>query len=533
MDGERMNPDVLVIGGGLSGLTAAYEAVVHGARVILLRNGAGASPFVHGFNVPLDPLDSAECFLEDTLRSGYHRNDPKLAKKLCFEAADLLPFLNALGIDFDREDGGYKLIRPLGAAYPRVASVGNATGAAIMKKLHRSLEACRGCETIDNVRALALLTEDGRVCGAFCRDVRNGKPLRFGAKAVVLATGGFCGIFPFSSNTSDIGGDGIAMAYEAGAALRDLEFIQFEPTISVFPEKVRGKGIISTLFYNGAVLYNREGKRFMLDYGEQAERVDKDVLSRHIFEEIRAGRGSEHGGVCFDATGVDPTLLKTTYPMYLERYLDCGIDLRKEPIEIAPAPHTSIGGVKIDETCATTVPGLFACGEVAGGIHGANRIGGNAGLETLVFGRTAGDSAAAYAAAHAVLRNGEAEERQSTPTADPALLEELTRTLHAAMDGAMNVLRNKKQLDAAADALQDAICRLGPERGGLKENRLYNDLLTGYLAVLSARERTRSVGCHVRTDEQPETTSDAYTVVVRKTPNGPEVERMHTGGVGN
>lgn len=534
MNREGKNADILVIGGGLSGLTAAYEAaVVHGARVVLLRNGSGASPFVHGFNIPLMPMDSAECFFEDTMRSGYNQSDPKLAKKLCFEATDLLPFLHALGIDFDREGGDYKLIRPLGATYPRVASVGNATGIAIMKKLRRALKACENFEMIDNVRALDLLSADGVTCGARCRDVMNGTPVQFIAKAVVLAAGGFCGIFPFSSNTSDIGGDGIAMAYEAGAALRDLEFIQFEPTVSVFPEKVRGKGIISTLFYSGAVLRNCDGKRFMLDYCEQAECVDKDVLSRRISEELLAGRGSEHGGVYFDATGVDKDLLEETYPMYLERYMDCGIDLRKEPIEIAPAPHTSIGGVMIDETCASTVPGLFACGEIVGGIHGANRIGGNAGLETLIFGKTAGDSAAAYAVERGVLQGENMETAQSSAADNPALLDELRNTLHVTLENAMNVLRSKRQLDSAADTLKGALERLGSQRGGPIENRLYNDLMTGYLAVLSARERTQSVGCHVRTDEQPMPDESAYTVTVRKTADGPEVRRISIGGVGN
>jgi len=537
MDTDWMNTDVLVIGGGLSGLTAAYEAaIVHKTRVVLLKNGSGASPFVHGFNVPLDPRDSAECFFEDTIRSGYHQNDPKLAKKLCSEASALPPFLHGLGIEFDRANGAYKLIRPLGATYPRVASVGNATGGAIMQKLRLALEASENCEMIGHVRALGLLTEDGSVCGARCRDVRTGKPMYFGAKAVVLATGGFCGIFPFSSNTSDIGGDGIAMAYEAGATLRDLEFIQFEPTVSVFPETVRGKGVISTLFYSGAVLRNRDGERFMLDYGEEAECVDKDVLSRHIYEEMEAGRGSGHGGVYFDATGVDADLLETTYPLYLERYLDCGIDIRKEPIEIAPAPHTSIGGVAIDETCATNVAGLFACGEVVGGIHGANRIGGSAGLETLVFGRTAGESAAAYAAERGDVQNGIAKAEETPQADDPAPLEELRRTLQTSLESSMNVIRDGERLHAAAELLNGALMRLDARRGSLERDRLHNDLLTGYLAVLSAQERTNSIGCHIRMDAEPQPEDGVSTVAIRKTTNGPEVKRlkrMNTGGVGN
>ena len=204
---------------------------------------------------------------------------------------------------------------------------------------------------------------------------------------MILATGGFGRLFPESTNSADIGGDGCAMASLAGCGLTDMEFIQFEPSAAVWPPELSGKSIITTMFYEGAVLRGGDGKRFM------DERVSKDVQSKAIAEQILKGNTTPHGGVWFDATAVPDHLWDTVYKPYLDRYLKYGIDMRKEPVEIAPAAHTTCGGVIVDENCRTGVPGLIACGEVTGGLHGANRLGGNAGLETMVFGRVAGKTA--------------------------------------------------------------------------------------------------------------------------------------------
>ncbi|NCB06422.1 MAG: FAD-binding protein, partial [Clostridia bacterium] len=322
-------------------------------------------------------------------------SDPSLASALCGDARTVFDELQQLGLCFNRDGEQYQALRPLGASYPRVVSIGNETGAAALKKLRELLNG--QVTELAGTRAVRLLTSGGRVCGALALDQRKKEWLTLPARAVILACGGFCGVYPMSTNKRGSGGDGVAMAYEVGAKLCDMEFIQFEPSGAVWPSSLVGTSMITTLFFEGAVLRNRSGERFMLRYGEDGERVGKDVLARRIAEEIAAGQGTEHGGVYFDATGVGAERLKRDYAMYVERYGRVGIDLSAQPIELAPMPHTSLGGVRIDADGRTTVEGLFACGEVTGGLHGANRIGGSAGLETFVFGRRAGRSAAQYA----------------------------------------------------------------------------------------------------------------------------------------
>jgi succinate dehydrogenase/fumarate reductase flavoprotein subunit len=214
------------------------------------------------------------------------------------------------------------------------------------------------------------------------------------AKAVVLATGGWCGKYAFSDNPSELRGDGIALAESLGAAVRDMDAVQYEPTVALAPAAVYGIPVITTMLHEGATFRNARGEEFLPD-----KHANKDALSRAIFAEIEAGRGVD-GGVWFDATGVDPHILRTRYADTMRRYAAAGVDITREPMLVAPAPHTSLGGVAIDARCrvlrsdGSAIPGLFAAGEVTGGVHGRNRIGGNAGTEVLVFGRIAGREAA-------------------------------------------------------------------------------------------------------------------------------------------
>lgn len=391
-----LQTDCLILGGGLAGWMAAREAAAAGLKTMLLHDGMGASPWVHGFNVPVYPEDSADIFLQDTLASGQGLSDPALARALCQDAAEVFDEIRAMGLSFNREkDGSYQALRPLGASWPRVVSIGNETGAAILTRLKETLQG--SVTELSATRALKLLKDGSRVCGALAYDAAGKRWLNLWANAVVLACGGYCGIYPVSTNKRDSGGDGVAMAYEAGAELCDMEFIQFEPSAAVWPRELVGTSVITTLLFEGAVLRNRDGERFMLRYGPEGDRVSKDVMSRRIVAEIARGKGTEHGGIYMDITGVDPARLASGYQMYVQRYRNVGIDITKEWIELAPAPHTALGGVRVDAQGYSTVQGLFACGEVMGGLHGANRIGGNAGLETLVFGRRAGRAAAAFA----------------------------------------------------------------------------------------------------------------------------------------
>ena len=376
--------DVLVIGGGLAGWRAAEAAVKRGASVALVANGVGNSPDIHALNVPVRADDSVERFIDDTLTSGKGACDPKLVEVLCRESVKL-----ADEFPFDRNaDGSYKLLQPLGCSVPRCVSIDHKIGAWILAKIKRDLsdkvEVIHGRATqlFHNYSLFTIhysLGDDDGTCTA---------------RSVVIATGGWCGKYAFSDNPPELRGDGIDLAVNLGAATRDMNLVQYEPTVALAPAKLRCIPVITTMLYEGATFRNRLGDEFLAD-----KHANKDEISRAILAEIKAGRGVD-GGVWFDATGVPREILETTYIDTVRRYASAGVDITREPMLVAPAPHTSLGGLVIDARChvlradGSPIPGLFAAGEVTGGVHGANRIGGNAGTEVLVFGRIAGESAA-------------------------------------------------------------------------------------------------------------------------------------------
>lgn len=495
--------DCLIIGGGLAGWMAARECVREGLRTCLLQDGKGASPWVHGFNVPLHPEDSPDVFLRDTLQSGQGLSDTELAFALCHDALDILELLQSMGLSFNRDGRGFQLLRPLGASCPRVASIGNSTGDAVLKALRSELSG----KVIEksNTRAIRLLVDNKKVTGAVAYSRKDREWLQISSRATILASGGYCGIYPVSTNKRDSSGDGIAMAYEAGATLCDMEFVQFEPSAAAWPKQLIGTSVITTLLFEGAVLRNKEGQRFMLRYDAAGERVGKDVMTSRIAEEIANGHGTAHGGVYFDATGVDHEHLKRDYAMYVERYNAVGIDLLTEWIEIAPAPHTSLGGVRINESGCTTVEGLFGCGEIIGGLHGANRIGGNGGLETMVFGRRAGESAASYAASVELSSQRPAKDMVFADESCAGRLDELRRGMQEALWQGANVLREEHSLSSAADRMTDSLEELRSICGQDNQEeflcrRLQNDMTAALLTIRAALERRDTLGCHRRSD---------------------------------
>lgn len=527
-----MNTDCLIIGGGLAGWWAAREVVKAGLKAVMAEDGMGASPWVHGFNNPVRTGDSADVFFEDTQKSGQGLSDRGLARTLCGDASVIFDEIQAMGLSFNRTDSGeYQAIRPLGASFPRVISIGNETGTAILTRLRADI----GDKVTDipHSRALRLLKDGSRVTGALVYDKAGQKWITVCARAVILACGGFCGIFPVSTNKRDSGGDGYAMAFDAGAKLCDMEFIQFEPSAAVWPKALIGTSMITTLFFEGAVLRNKNGERFMLRYGEEGEKVGKDVMSRRIAAEIAAGLGTEHGGVYMDVTGVPADKLDQDYPMYVKRYLDVGIDLKKQWIELAPAPHTALGGVCIDPDGRTSVPGLYACGEVIGGLHGANRIGGSAGLETMVFGRRAGKAASAYIQTEN-LSAASVSETVLPVTGSESIQDQLTdmrQQMQQALRAHMGAVRTEEGLNTASAALQQLFDRAEALQGlDNDENfallRLRNDLQCARIAVLSAKERKESLGCHTRGDH-PEKPEKNYRVVISKNAGAlPVAERL-------
>ena len=384
--------DVLVIGGGLAGWRAAEAAVAAGRSVTLVANGSGNSPEIHALNVPVGPGDSVELFIEDTLRSGQGACDPALVEVLCRESVKL-----AEEFPFDRNaDGSYKMIQPLGCSVPRCVSIDHKVGAWALARIKRALA---GKMEVVQGRVAALETGGSQFTATVSDAQERVPPLL--ARAVVLATGGWCGKYAFSDNPPELRGDGIALAQSLGAAVRDLDAVQYEPTVALAPDRLRGIPVITTMLHEGATFRNRLGEEFLPD-----KHANKDAISRAIRAEIAAGRGvsprgpREETGVWYDVTGVPREILETRYADTVWRYAACGFDITREPMLVAPAPHTSLGGVVIDARCrvlradGAPIPGLFAAGEVTGGVHGRNRVGGNAGTEVLVFGRIAGTSAA-------------------------------------------------------------------------------------------------------------------------------------------
>ena len=392
--------DVLVIGGGLAGWRAAEAAVAAGCSVTLVANGSGNSPEIHALNVPVGPGDSVELFVADTLRSGQGACDPALVEVLCRESVKL-----ADEFPFDRNaDGSYKMIQPLGCSVPRCVSIGHKIGAWALAKIKRALA---GKVSVIQARVTNIIQNHSLFTIHYSLGDDDASA---SARSVVIATGGWCGKYDFSDNPPELRGDGIALAQSLGAAVRDLDAVQYEPTVALAPARLRGIPVITTMLHEGATFRNRLGAEFLPD-----KHANKDAIARAIFAEIAAGRGVNGGsgaespvdvGIWYDATGVPREILETRYADTVRRYAACGIDITREPMLVAPAPHTSLGGVVIDARCrvlradGTSVPGLFAAGEVTGGVHGRNRVGGNAGTEVLVFGRIAGESAARHGLQH-------------------------------------------------------------------------------------------------------------------------------------
>lgn len=379
--------DILIVGGGLAGLSTAIAAVDSGKRIIIADLGGGASSEVMGFCAPLAPGDSAEIFVADTLRTGAGENDPALVNRLCHDAVKMVRELELLGIEFDRQtDGSYDLLRPVASSFPRVVHHQTTTGKVVMTKYRELLQARANCE-FHQVRIVKLFTVDGRIAGAL--GFERGEPVVYNSPAVILTTGGAAGLYGFSSWTKMLQGSGYALALDAGAELTGMHRMQFEPCVTLWPEKLYGFPIITTLLYEGARLLDRHNRPVV------TEPLPKRELALRIASAIAAGNGCEHGGVYFDFAQVEETAFQRKYPQYYHKLRPLAEDFHQLRIEVKPAAHTTLGGIKITPDGATAVPGLFAVGEAAGGIHGRDRIGGNAGLEVLVFGHAAGKAAAA------------------------------------------------------------------------------------------------------------------------------------------
>ena len=404
---ERFEYDVLVLGAGGAGLRAAIGAAQEGVRVavicksllgkahtVMAEGGAAASMG------NLDPFDGWETHFFDTMRSGHFINNYRTAEIFAKEAPDRIYELESWGALFDRTPEGKIMQRPFGAhTFRRLAHVGDRTGLELIRTLqYKGIHS--GIDIYQEVTTTCLLMDGDRVAGAMGYERESGRFLLWRAKAVVLATGGWGKVFKVTSNSWESTGDGAAMAYRIGAELQDMEMVQFHPTGMVWPPGVRGILVTEGVRGEGGVLVNSEGRRFMEDYDpKRMELSSRDVVARSIYREVQAGRGTPHGGAWLDITHRGPEYIRRKLPNMYDQFLHLAdIDITKQKFEVAPTIHYTMGGVRADpETCATNVPGLFAAGEVACGLHGANRLGGNSLSDLLVFGRRAGEAARDYA----------------------------------------------------------------------------------------------------------------------------------------
>ncbi len=507
--------DTLVIGSGIAGLIAAVAAAEKGVGAVIVSKGPCASPEIMGFNAPVLPGDSKELYFEDMQRSGYGINNSTLARTLSDRVLDEVAWLESIGVHFDRNaDGSYSPIHTLGTKYPRLIRSGVSSGVAEMKALQRRCSEL-GVETHMPVDILELLCADGRVLGAFGVDESTGEPVRYIAKTVVLATGGCGAIQSFSTYPPAIIGDGYAMAYEAGARLTDIEFQQFEPCAFIYPPEISGKVIATTLLRHGARLLNGQLHDFMPDYGLSRESAQKGSLSRAMVAEVRAGRGTPHGGIYYDMTMFDKDFLYKDHAIFTRPAVAAGIDLTKQMPEMMPAAHTNLGGVVIDSGCRTDIDGLFACGEVTGGLHGGNRLGGCAGAETVVFGHIAGESAAEliadgrdYPDAELIEKawSGVSQRLEGIFKKQGGDARDIRRRLSLCLNENLGIVRNAHTI-AAADAAVKELRRELEESVGAAELSQAAEyihcehvLLLAQLQISASRMRRESRGVFYRED---------------------------------
>ncbi len=442
--------DVLIIGAGGAGLRAAIEAAATGVKVgVVCKSLLGKAHTVMaegGVAAALgnvDDRDNWRVHFADTMRGGQYLNNWRMAELHAKEAPSRVRELEAWGALFDRTKDGRILQRNFGGhRYPRLAHVGDRTGLEMIRTLqdhgiHSGMEVHMECTV------LSLLLDGGRIAGAFGYDREKGHFIHWPARAVVLATGGIGRAFEITSNSWEYTGDGHALAYRAGAELIDMEFVQFHPTGMVWPMSVRGILVTEGVRGEGGVLRNSEGKRFMFEdipdlYKAQTadneaegwkytqgdknarrppELLTRDHVARCINREVKAGRGSPHGGVFLDIAWIKQHIanseehIKRKLPsMYHQFKQLAGIDITKEPMEVGPTTHYMMGGVKVEgDSQMSTVPGLFAAGEAGGGLHGANRLGGNSLSDLLVFGKRAGEYAAQFARTNGAVSTDEKE----------------------------------------------------------------------------------------------------------------------------
>jgi succinate dehydrogenase/fumarate reductase flavoprotein subunit len=540
---DRLDTDVLVLGAGGAGLCAALHAADAAPSLAVtvvvkgLLGRAGCTRMVQGgYNAVLAEPDSLDAHLLDTLAGGGWINDQELVWTLVTEAPRRVLELEwRYGCLFDRKADGRIHQKPFaGQSHDRTIHKGDLTGIEIMSRLTEQVLRRPGIRALEECRAVALwLDDEGRAAGALVLDVRRGRFVAVRARATVLAMGGGPTMYRIIACSADKSADGIALGHAAGLPLRDMEMVQFHPTGLVVPGSLMTGALLEEgLRGAGGHLRNGHGERFMARYdAARLERSTRDLVSRASFLEVAEGRGTPNGGVWIDVSHLGAEVVERTFRGMVKRCRDFGRDLAREPVEVFPTAHFLMGGIVIDATCRTAIEGLFAAGEDTGGVHGANRLGGNGVAESTVFGGIAGDVAVAFAEGRAAPRPGLAalEDAVRPLTAplgrapSPALYD-LQGELRAVMWDDAGLVRDGDGLRRALaeiERIETALDGVGvPSDPALNTAwqdwlNLRNQCVAARLVVTSALARDESRGAHFRRDF-PGPASSLYSVHVQR-----------------
>jgi succinate dehydrogenase / fumarate reductase, flavoprotein subunit len=523
---ETHENDVLIIGAGGAGLRAAVEALAQGASVgVVCKSLLGkahtvmAEGGIAAAMANVDQADDWRTHFRDTMRGGKFLNNWRMAQLHAQESPDRVRELEQWGALFDRTDNGDILQRAFGGhTFKRLCHVGDRTGLEMIRTLQdRGVQ--QGIDVYMECTITRLLKDGDRIAGAFGYWREQGRFVIFKAKSVVIATGGIGKAWKVTSNSWECTGDGMSLAYEAGAELLDMEFVQFHPTGMVWPPGVQGLLVTEAVRGEGGILRNKNGERFMEKYDpKRMELSTRDVVARSIYTEVKEGRGSPHGGAFLDISQKPAEYVKRKLPSMYHQFKELAdVDITKDPMEVGPTCHYMMGGIRVDaETGRTSVPGLYAAGEAAAGLHGSNRLGGNSLSDLLVFGRRAGLAAAAHAKGSAA------------PAIDSAQIDEAERQLLAPFERAtgenpytihsdlqdmlqslVGIFRTAIDLQRALGELEKFLARTAIMR--VEGSRLFNPgwhlsrdlqhmLVVAEAVTRSALARQESRGAHSRID---------------------------------
>ena len=548
---RELDTDVLILGAGGAGLTAALHAADASPtlRVTVVVKGllgrAGCTRMVQGgYNAVLTEPDSLDAHLLDTLAGGGWINDQELVWTLVTEAPGRVLELEArYGCLFDRTSAGRIHQKPFaGQSHDRTIHKGDLTGIEIMNRLTEQVLARPGIATLEECRAVELLLDDaGRAAGALLLDMRAGAFVVARARATLLAMGGGPTMYRVMACSADKSADGIALAYRAGVPLRDMEMVQFHPTGLVVPGSLMTGALLEEgLRGAGGHLRNGLGERFMARYdAARMERSTRDLVSRASFTEVVEGRGTPNGGVWIDVSHLGAETVERNFRGMVKRCRDFGRDLARRPVEVGPTAHFLMGGVVIDSACRTAIEGLFAAGEDTGGVHGANRLGGNGVAESTVFGGLAGDAVAGFVEGRPAPRVPAAAWRSTVealaaPLGRPAgpVLYDLLGALRDVMWDGAGLVRDGESLRGALaeiDRIEAALGTVGvpgdPSLNTAWQDwlSLRNQVVAARLIARSALERRESRGAHFRRDFPAPAAGPPVTVRVRRGSEGPAV----------